>query len=165
MADIRILMGSDSDFEVVQDAVGVLKEFGVSHDVRVLSAHRTPHQVAEYVAKADKDGAKAYIAAAGGAAHLAGVIAALTTRPVLAIPITSALSGLDSLLSMAQMPGGVPVATFAIGKAGAKNAGLFAVQVLAVANKDLAKKYAAYKEKMAAQVLEKDAALQKKLKS
>src|SRR5262245_30904316 len=137
MTDIRILMGSDSDLESVQEAINVLKEFGISHEARALSAHRTPHLVAEYVAKADKEGAKAYIAAAGGAAHLGGVIAALTTRPVLAIPITSALNGLDSLLSMVQMPGGVPVATFAIGKAGAKNAGLFAVQLLALSNVEL----------------------------
>ena len=165
MADIRILMGSDSDLDVVQEAITVLKEFGVSHEARVLSAHRTPRQVAEYVAKADHEGAKAYIAAAGGAAHLGGVIAALTPRPVLAIPVTSALNGLDSLLSMVQMPGGVPVEVFAIGKAGAKNAGLFAVQILALSNTELAKKFAGYKEKMGAQVLEKDAALQKKLKS
>jgi 5-(carboxyamino)imidazole ribonucleotide mutase len=165
MSTIRILMGSDSDLEHLQDAISTLKEFGVSHEVRVLSAHRTPHQVAEYVAKADKDGAKAYIAAAGGAAHLGGVIASLTTKPVLAVPIPSALNGLDSLLSMVQMPGGVPVATFAIGKAGAKNAALFAVQVLATSDDALAKKFADYKAKMAKQVLEKDAALQKKLSS
>jgi 5-(carboxyamino)imidazole ribonucleotide mutase len=165
MSTIRILMGSDSDLEHLQDAISTLKEFGVSHEVRVLSAHRTPHQVAEYVAKADKDGAKAYIAAAGGAAHLGGVIASLTTKPVLAVPIPSALNGLDSLLSMVQMPGGVPVATFAIGKAGAKNAALFAVQMLATSDDALAKKFADYKAKMAKQVLEKDAALQKKLSS
>lgn len=165
MTTIRILMGSDSDLEHLQDAISTLKEFGVSHEVRVLSAHRTPHQVAEYVAKADKEGAKAYIAAAGGAAHLGGVIASLTARPVLAVPIPSVLNGLDSLLSMVQMPGGVPVATFAIGKAGAKNAALFAVQMLATSDEGLAKKYADYKAKMVKQVLEKDAALQKKLSS
>ncbi len=163
MSTIRILMGSDSDLEHLQDAISTLKEFGVSHEVRVLSAHRTPHQLAEFVAKADKDGAKAYIAAAGGAAHLGGVIASLTTKPVLAVPIPSALNGLDSLLSMVQMPAGVPVATFAIGKAGAKNAALFAVQMLAASDDALAKKFADYKAKMAKQVLEKDAALQKKL--
>jgi 5-(carboxyamino)imidazole ribonucleotide mutase len=164
MADVRILMGSDSDLEIVQDTVTTLRDFGVSHEIRVLSAHRTPHHVADYVAKADKAGARVYIAAAGGAAHLAGVIAALTPRPVLAIPVPSVLNGLDSLLSMAQMPGGVPVATFAIGKAGAKNAALFAVQILALADAALAAKYAAHKEKLARQVIEKDEALQKKLK-
>ncbi len=157
-------MGSDSDLEHLQDALSTLKEFGVAHEVRVLSAHRTPHQLAEYIARADREGAKAYIAAAGGAAHLGGVIASLTTHPVLAVPITSALNGLDSLLSMVQMPAGVPVATFAIGKAGGKNAALFAIQMLALSDEALAKKFAAYKEKMVKQVLEKDAALQKKLR-
>jgi 5-(carboxyamino)imidazole ribonucleotide mutase len=163
MTTIRIVLGSDSDFDLMQETVTTLKEFGVAHEVRVLSAHRTPHELAAYVAKADKEGAKVYIAAAGGAAHLGGVIASLTTRPVLAVPIPSALNGLDSLLSMVQMPGGVPVATFAIGKAGAKNAALFAVQVLAVSDAALAQKLAAHRERMAKQVLEKDAALQKRL--
>ncbi len=104
-------MGSDTDLEHLQDTIATLKEFGVSFEARVLSAHRSPHQLAEYVAKADKEGAKAYIAAAGGAAHLGGVIASLTVRPVLAVPIPSALNGLDSLLSMVQMPGGVWLGT------------------------------------------------------
>lgn len=161
MPNVSILMGSDSDLEVVQDAIDTLKKFGVTWEARVLSAHRTPGPLQEYVAKTD---ARVFIAAAGGAAHLGGVIASLTTKPVLAIPIPSALNGLDSLLSMVQMPGGVPVATFAIGKAGAKNAALFAVQILADSDASLAKKLAEYKRKMAEEVSAKDESLQKKLK-
>ncbi len=164
MTDVHILMGSDSDLETLQDAVRALKEFGVSHEVHVLSAHRSPQALAAYVEKADREGAKAYIAAAGGAAHLGGVIASLTPRPVLAVPIGgTAFNGLDSLLSMVQMPGGVPVATFAVGKPGAKNAALFAVQVLALSDKGLAEKFAAFKRRLADEVAAKDAALQKKL--
>lgn len=162
MPDVAILMGSDSDLEVVQDAVDTLKRFGVAWEARVLSAHRTPDALHEYVRKSD---AKIFIAAAGGAAHLAGVIAAITPKPVLAIPIPSALNGLDSLLSMAQMPGGVPVATFAIGNAGAKNAALFAMQILAVADASIAKKYDEHRRKMTEDVAAKDAALRKKLGS
>jgi 5-(carboxyamino)imidazole ribonucleotide mutase len=163
-ADVRILMGSDSDFEHLQDAVTVLREFGVSCDVRVLSAHRTPKELVAYLEKADQEGAKVYIGAAGGAAHLAGVIAAHTTKPVLAVPIPSVLNGLDSLLAMAQMPGGVPVATFAIGKAGAMNAALFAVQILAGSDARLAKALADHRVSMAKKVAAKDQALQGKLK-
>src|SRR5262245_28683607 len=118
-ADVRILMGSDSDLEHLQDSVSILREFGVSLDVRVLSAHRTPKELTAYLEQADREGAKIYIGAAGGAAHLAGVIAAHTTKPVLAVPMLSALDGVDSFVSMLQMPGGVPVATFSIGKPGA----------------------------------------------
>lgn len=162
MPQVSILMGSDSDLEVVQDAIDTLKKFGVTWEARVLSAHRTPGPLHEYVTKTD---ARVFLAAAGGAAHLGGVIASLSTKPVLAIPIPSALNGLDSLLSMAQMPGGVPVATFAIGKAGAKNAALFAVQILADSDEGLAKKFADYKRKMVDEVAAKDEALKKKLKS
>lgn len=161
MADVAILMGSDSDLETVRDAIDVLKKFGISHEARVLSAHRTPEALHDYVATSD---AKLFIAAAGGAAHLGGVVAALTTRPVLAIPISSALNGLDSLLSMVQMPGGVPVATFAIGKSGAKNAALFAAQVLALSDPALAAKLAEDRRKMAEEVAAKDRALQDRLK-
>src|SRR5262245_49950814 len=164
-ADVRILMGSDSDLEHLQDAVATLKDFGVSHEVRVLSAHRTPRELAAYLGQADKDGAKVFIGAAGGAAHLAGVIAAHTTKPVLAVPIPSVLNGLDSLLAMAQMPGGVPVATFAIGKAGAMNAALFAVQILAASDAKLAKALETHRKDMAKKVAAKDQALQSKLKS
>ncbi len=164
-ADVRILMGSDSDLEHLQDAVAVLKEFQVSHDVRVLSAHRTPKELAAYLAQAEKDGAKLYIGAAGGAAHLAGVIAAHVTKPVLAVPIPTSLSGgLDSLLSMVQMPGGIPVATFAVGKGGSMNAGLFAVQVLALSDARLEKAMIDYRRKMGEKVAAKDAALREKLK-
>jgi 5-(carboxyamino)imidazole ribonucleotide mutase len=164
-ADVRILMGSDSDLEHLQDAVSTLKEFGVSHDVRVLSAHRTPAELAAYLEQANREGAKVFIGAAGGAAHLAGVIAAHTTKPVLAVPIPSALNGLDSLLAMVQMPGGVPVATFAIGKPGAMNAALFAVQILAQSDARLAKALEDHRKGMARKVAAKDEALQKKLRS
>jgi 5-(carboxyamino)imidazole ribonucleotide mutase len=164
-ADVRILMGSDSDLEHLQDAVSVLKEFKVSHEVRVLSAHRTPKELAEYVEKADREGARVFIGAAGGAAHLAGVIAAQTTKPVLAVPIPSALDGIDSFLAMVQMPGGIPVATFAVGKGGSMNAALFAVAVLALTDERLAKELAAYRKRMVEEVAQKDAALQQKLKS
>jgi len=164
-ADVRILMGSDSDLEHLQDGVAILKEFGVTHEVRVLSAHRTPKELASYLEKADREGAKIFIGAAGGAAHLAGVIAAHTTKPVLAVPIPSALNGLDSLLAMVQMPAGVPVATFAIGKPGAANAALFAVQILAQSDDRLAKALASHRTEMAKKVAAKDQALQKKLQS
>src|SRR5262245_59571562 len=164
-ADVRILMGSDSDLEHLQDAVAILKEFGISHEVRVLSAHRTPKELSAYLEQADREGAKIFIGAAGGAAHLAGVIAAHTTKPVLAVPIPSALNGLDSLLAMVQMPGGVPVATFAVGKGGSMNAALFAVEVLALSDSQLAGELASYRKKMAEKVAAKDEALQKKLKS
>ncbi len=164
-ADVRILMGSDSDLEHLQDAVSILKEFGVSHEVRVLSAHRTPKELTAYLEKADKEGAKVFIGAAGGAAHLAGVIAAHTTRPVLAVPIPTALNGIDSFLAMVQMPGGIPVATFAVGKGGSMNAALFAVAVLALSDRRLAGELAAYRKKMAEKVADRDQALKKKLHS
>ena len=164
-AAVRILMGSDSDMEHLEDAVSVLKEFGVSHEVRVLSAHRTPKELTAYLEKADREGAKIFIGAAGGAAHLAGVIAAHTTKPVLAVPIPSALKGIDSLLAMVQMPGGIPVATFAVGKGGSMNAALFAVAVLALTDDRLAGELVAYRKRMGEKVAAKDAALQKKLKS
>ena len=162
MPDVAIVMGSDSDLDTVREAIDLLRKLGISHEARVLSAHRTPQALYEYVAKSD---AKIFIAAAGGAAHLGGVVAALTTRPVLAVPISSALGGVDSLLSMVQMPGGVPVATFAIGKPGAKNAALFAAQILALNEPPLAAKLLEDRRRMAEEVSEKDRALQEKLKS
>jgi phosphoribosylaminoimidazole carboxylase PurE protein len=151
--------------KTLQDATKTLREFGVSHEVHVLSAHRNPHALAAYVEKAERDGARVFIAAAGGAAHLGGVVAALTQRPVLAVPIGgTSFNGLDSLLSMVQMPGGVPVATFAVGKPGARNAALFAVQMLALSDAALAEKYGSFKRKLADDVTAKDAAVQKKLK-
>ena len=146
MSQIAVIMGSQSDMETVRAGIDVLKEFKVDFDVRVLSAHRTPKELAAYVAAQEKNGAKAFIAAAGGAAALAGVIASHTTLPVIGIPIeTKSLAGLDSLLSTVQMPGGIPVASMAIGAAGAKNAGLFAVAILAAFDSRLKKKLQAYR--------------------
>lgn len=151
---VAILMGSGSDAETLKHSTEVLKEFGVSFKAKVLSAHRTPEETARFVKKASSRGFKVIIAAAGGAAHLAGTCAALTTLPVIGIPIeSSSLKGLDSLLSTVQMPGGVPVATVSIGSAGAKNAALLALRILALSDKALAKKVETYKEKMRQSVL------------
>jgi 5-(carboxyamino)imidazole ribonucleotide mutase len=128
---VIVLMGSKSDWDVMQHADETLTRFGISHVCRALSAHRTPAHVVELVSSAEENGTEVIIAAAGGAAHLAGVVAAHTLLPVLGVPMTSALNGLDSLLSTVQMPAGIPVGTFAIGKAGAINAALFAVAILA----------------------------------
>ncbi len=159
---VALLMGSDSDLPTVKEACAILRQFGVPFQVRVLSAHRTPTDVVQFVEQAEQDGVRLFIAAAGGAAHLAGVVAAHTIRPVIGIPIqSSALNGLDSLLSTVQMPGGVPVATMAIGNAGARNAGLFAVQVLALADAALAAKVKQQRAEQAAQVRQKDERVQK----
>jgi 5-(carboxyamino)imidazole ribonucleotide mutase len=136
---VGIVMGSQSDWEVMQHAARQLKDFGVAYEARALSAHRTPDLLVEWIDRLAAQGAKCFIAGAGGAAHLAGVVAARTTLPVLAVPMPSKhLQGLDSLLSMVQMPKGIPVATFAIGDAGAANAGLFAVAMLALEDRKLA---------------------------
>jgi 5-(carboxyamino)imidazole ribonucleotide mutase len=137
----------------MQHAVRTLEELEIAHDVRILSAHRTPAALSEYIAKVEKAGAGVYIAAAGGAAHLAGVVAAQTLKPVLAVPMESKLSGLDSLLSMVQMPAGVPVLTLAVGKAGAVNAALASAQILALGDSDLAGRLAADREARADKVL------------
>jgi len=151
--NVSVLMGSDSDLPIVKEATAMLKKFGVKYEAKVLSAHRTPAEVIKYTKETRARGIKVIIAAAGGAAHLAGVIAAHTVLPVIGIPIeTRSLKGLDSLLSTVQMPGGVPVATVAIGKSGAKNAGILAVQVLATNDKGLAKKLASFKKSMAKSV-------------
>jgi 5-(carboxyamino)imidazole ribonucleotide mutase len=143
-------MGSTSDWDVMQHAARSLKDFGVAFEARALSAHRTPDLLIEWIDKLVAGGAKCFIAGAGGAAHLAGVVAAKTTLPVLAVPMPSKhLQGLDSLLSMVQMPKGIPVATFAIGDAGAANAGLFAVAMLALGDEALAKRLTAFREKQA----------------
>jgi len=150
---VGIVMGSQSDWEVMQHAARSLADFGVAQEARALSAHRSPDALVEWVDGLVKQGAKCFIAGAGGAAHLAGVVAARTTLPVLAVPIPSRhLQGLDSLLSMVQMPKGIPVATFAIGDAGAANAGLFAVAMLALEDAALAKKLAAFRKKQTAAV-------------
>lgn len=158
---VALVMGSDSDLPTVKEACTVLRNFGVPFEVRVLSAHRCPEDLVAFVKQAEQQGVQVFIAAAGGAAHLAGVVAAHTTRPVLGIPIqTSALNGLDSLLSIVQMPGGVPVATMAIGNAGARNAGLFAAQILALADAGLAEKLRQQRAEQIAQVRQKDQKVQ-----
>jgi 5-(carboxyamino)imidazole ribonucleotide mutase len=151
---IGIVMGSTSDWETMKAAAKVLEEFGVPYEAKAMSAHRTPHAVAEWATNAQKNGFKAMIAAAGGAAHLAGVVAAHTTLPVLGVPMPSKhLQGLDSLLSTVQMPRGIPVATFAIGEAGAANAALFAVALLALSDVGLQKKLADFRAKQTDAVL------------
>jgi len=150
---VGILMGSDSDLPVMEEAAKVLKDFGIPYEMTVSSAHRTPKRTSEYAKSAEGRGIRVIIAGAGAAAHLAGFIAAETTLPVIGVPIDSSpLKGLDSLLSTVQMPGGVPVASMAIGKAGAKNAGIFAAQILAVSNPKLADALKAHRERMAEQV-------------
>ena len=142
-------MGSQSDLETIQEAVNLLKEFKVGFEVRVLSAHRTPDELAEHIKNAAKKGTKVFIAAAGGAAALAGVIASHTILPVIAIPIeTKSLKGLDSLLSTVQMPAGIPVACMSIGRAGAKNAAIFALEILGLSNKSMQSRLLSYKKKM-----------------
>jgi len=151
---IGIVMGSTSDWETMKAAAKVLEEFGVPYEAKAMSAHRTPHAVAEWATNAQKKGMKAIIAAAGGAAHLAGVVAAHTTLPVLGVPMPSKhLQGLDSLLSTVQMPKGIPVATLAIGEAGAGNAALFAIALLALSDKDMAKKLEDFRRKQTESVL------------
>jgi len=151
---VGILMGSDSDWEVMQQAAKQLESFGVAYEALVLSAHRTPDAALEYATTAATRGLRCIIAGAGGAAHLAGVLAAKTILPVLGVPMPSRhLQGLDSLLSIVQMPRGVPVATFAIGEAGAANAGLFAVAILAVNDQDLAAKLGQFRKAQEEKVL------------
>ena len=151
---IGIVMGSTSDWETMKAAAKMLEDFGVPYEAKAMSAHRTPHAVAEWAEGAKKRGMKAIIAAAGGAAHLAGVVAAHTTLPVLGVPMPSKhLQGLDSLLSTVQMPTGIPVATFAIGEAGAANAALFAVALLALSDEKIERKLAEFRAKQTEAVL------------
>jgi 5-(carboxyamino)imidazole ribonucleotide mutase len=153
---VGIVMGSDSDWPIMKTCCETLKQFGISFEARVLSAHRSPDQALDYAAGAQDRGMKVLIAAAGGAAHLAGVLAAKTQLPVLAVPMPSRhLQGLDSLLAMVQMPGGIPVATFAIGEAGATNAALFAIALLALEDKALAQRLAAFRRLQTEKVLSK----------
>ncbi len=153
---VGIVMGSDSDWPIMKACAETLKRFGVPHEAKVLSAHRTLDAALDYACMADDRGIKVLIAAAGGAAHLAGVLAARSELPVLAVPMPSKhLQGLDSLLSMVQMPAGIPVATFAIGEAGATNAALFAVAMLALSDKTLAKKLADFRVSQTEKVLAK----------
>jgi len=151
---VGVIMGSQSDWDVMQHAALILQEFGIAHETRVVSAHRTPDLLFEYAQAAPGRGLKCIIAGAGGAAHLPGMVAAKTTLPVLGVPVPSRhLQGMDSLLSIVQMPRGVPVATFAIGESGAVNAGLFAAALLAVADPALAKCLAAFRTKQTRGVL------------
>ena len=160
---VGILMGSDSDLEIMEEAAQVCEEFGVTYEIHVLSAHRTPQDTADYARHAHQRGLKVIIAGAGGAAHLAGVVAAHTPLPVIGVPIKSkALKGHDSLLSIVQMPRGVPVATVAID--GGHNAGLLAVQILATHDADLFARLVAYKERLAEATREKDRRLQERLR-
>jgi len=150
MSTIGIVMGSTSDWEVMQEAAKQLKDFGIGYEARALSAHRTPAELDTWIKDLQARGCKAFIAGAGGAAHLAGVVAAQTQLPVLGVPIPSKyLKGLDSLLSMVQMPKGIPVATFAIGEAGAANAALFAAAMLAVNDAALAERLRAFRARQA----------------
>lgn len=159
-------MGSASDWGVVKETVDTLKQFGIPVEARVISAHRTPDLAIEFAKTARNRGIKVIIAAAGGAAHLAGVLAANTTLPVIGIPIqTGSLNGIDSLLSIVQMPGGIPVATMAIGKAGAVNAAIFAIQILGLTNRALEEKLNQHKENLKKSALDGDATIQKELNS
>lgn len=153
---VGILMGSDSDMPVMAECVKILQEFHIPYEITISSAHRSPKRISEYAKTASERSIKVIIAGAGSAAHLAGFIASQTTLPVIGVPIdSSSLKGLDALLSTVQMPGGVPVATMSIGKAGAKNAAIFAVQMLALNNKRLAKKLREYKVRMAREIDDK----------
>ena len=152
---VGVIMGSQSDWKTMQHASEMLEGFGVPFEVQVVSAHRTPDRMVSYAKNANKRGLKVIIAGAGGAAHLPGMVASLTTLPVVGVPVESrALRGLDSLLSIVQMPGGVPVATVAIGKAGAKNAGILAASILALSDAMLAKKLAAWRQAQTDAVVE-----------
>jgi len=154
---VAIMMGSDSDLKVMNEAAMVLQEFGIGYEIKILSAHRTPKQTIKYVSAARSRGIKAIIAGAGGAAHLAGVVAAHTVLPVIGVPMqTEYLKGIDSLFSTVQMPSGIPVGCMAIGKAGAKNAGLLAAQILAISDKKMTARLEQYREKLARSVLKKN---------
>jgi len=157
---VSIVMGSDSDLEIMQECAKALDGFGISYEIDVTSAHRSPARTSKYAREAAGRGIKVIIAGAGGAAHLAGVIAAESTLPVIGVPIPStSLQGLDSLLAIVQMPAGIPVATVAIGKPGATNAGILAAQIIAAGDPEFAKKMHAHKEKLAKGVEEKSARL------
>jgi phosphoribosylamine--glycine ligase len=154
--EVGIVMGSDSDLEIMEETASVLKEFGVTYEMTVVSAHRNPKRAADFASSAHKRGIKVIVAGAGHAAHLAGTMAAFSRLPVIGVPIdSSCLQGIDSLLSTVQMPPGVPVATVSIGKPGAHNAGILAVQILALSNQKLTKMLEAFKEELAEQVDQK----------
>jgi len=161
---VAIVMGSDSDLPVMEASFEVLRSFGVSFEARITSAHRTPEVTKTYVQEAEQRGCAVFIAAAGMAAHLAGAVAAATVKPVIGVPMNASLDGLDALLSTVQMPAGIPVATVAIGKAGAKNAAYLAVQMLSVADAELGRQLHAERSANAEAICAKDAALQEQLK-
>jgi phosphoribosylaminoimidazole carboxylase PurE protein len=158
---VSIVMGSDSDLEIMSEAAKALDEFGIPYEMDITSAHRSPARTSKFARNAAGRGIKVIIAGAGGAAHLAGVIAAETTLPVIGVPMPSSLQGLDSLLATTQMPAGIPVATLAIGRPGAVNAGILAAQILALSDPKIARKMAAHKQELARSVENKS----KKLKS
>jgi len=152
---VGVVMGSNSDWEVMKNACQQLDDFGIAYEAKVVSAHRTPDLLYQYAEQAREKGLKCIIAGAGGAAHLPGMLAAKTTIPILGVPVNSRyLKGMDSLLSIVQMPKGIPVATFAIGEAGAANAGLYAASILSLEDKEIADKLQAFREKQAQTVLE-----------
>ena len=151
---VGVVMGSRSDWEVMEHAVETLRALEIPHEVRVLSAHRTPAALEEFVADVEAQGAQVFVAAAGGAAHLAGVVASKTLRPVLGVPMGTQLGGLDSLLSTVQMPAGVPVGTLAIGRAGAVNAALLAAEILALGNEAIERRLRQYRKEQAQAVLD-----------
>ena len=161
---VALMMGSDSDYDRLEPCVATLKKLGIACEARVLSAHRTPKQVVEFVEGAAGRGVKVLLCAAGGAAHLAGVVAAHTDLPVIGIPMDNApLGGLDALLSTVQMPGGIPVASVAVGGGGPMNAALMAARIMALSDEKLAQRYVAFREEQTAKVAKKDAALQARL--
>ena len=160
---VSVLMGSDSDLPIMEASFEVLRKFNIPFEVKVTSAHRTPKATHDFVTDADKRGCAAFICAAGMAAHLAGAVSATTLKPVIGVPINGSLDGLDSLLSTVQMPGGIPVATVAIGKAGAKNAAYLAAQIIGVSDPDMHQKLIKERADNAASIIAKDAALQESL--
>lgn len=162
---VAILMGSDSDLPVMEAAFSVLESFDINYEVKITSAHRTPKATHDFVSSADARGCAAFICAAGMAAHLAGAVSATTLKPVIGVPINGSLDGLDALLSTVQMPAGIPVATVAIGKAGAKNAAYLAAQIIGVADAGMHQRLLAEREANAQAVMAKDAALQQQLEN
>lgn len=165
-AVVGVIMGSDSDYPVMSEACRMLEKFGIEYEVEVVSAHRSPARAAEYAETALRRGLRTIIVGAGGAAHLAGVVAALTTLPVIGVPMAAtSLNGMDSLLATVQMPGGVSVATMAIGKPGAMNAGIYAAQILGTSDSVMERKLADYKKELDASVAEKSERLKRELGS
>ena len=160
---VSVLMGSDSDLPIMEASFEILRKFNIPFEVKVTSAHRTPKATHDFVIDADKRGCVAFICAAGMAAHLAGAVSATTLKPVIGVPINGSLDGLDSLLSTVQMPGGIPVAAVAIGKAGAKNAAYLAAQIIGVSDPDMHQKLIKERADNAASIIAKDAALQESL--